>query len=309
MAPEAPAISGFSGPPSVATADGGRDGADYDRAMSTAAALPLAAIEAQTVMSPGLVSCPPGAPLTEVATLMVVHQVHAVLVVPGNARLITARDVVRATLGGATTAEDVPAPEAPSVAPGDTLLAAAQRMADAGEGHVVVRDDGDDRVRGVLSSFDVMAVLAGLEPRVARIVRPAPARPAISGGPLSAHVVRDVMHRGIVFCAPTASLPDVARVLVERRTHTVMVWRDGNMAFLADMDVMAAAIGGGPRPTAGQLASATGGVALVPADATLDRAASLVAESAVGHVVVVDGDGFPVGVLSTLDVLGALEPD
>jgi CBS domain-containing protein len=95
-------------------------------------------------------------------------------------------------------------------------------------------------------------------------------------------------------------------VLVERRTHSVMVWRDGSMAFVTDMDVVAAAVAGGPRPTAGELASASGGVGLVPADATLDRAAALLAETAVGHLVVVDGDDVPVGVLSTLDIVGAL---
>ena len=260
-------------------------------------------------MSPGLVACPPGAALTEVATLMAVHQVHAVVVDPGAARLLTSRGVVRAILGGATTAEEVLARDAPSVAPDDTLLAAAVRMVHAGEGHVVVRDHGDGPIRGVLSSFDVIAVLAGHEPRLARLVRPAPARPTISGGSLSAHVVRDVMHWGIFFCAPVAPLTDVARVLVERRTHSVMVWRDASMAFVTDMDVVAAAVGGGPRPRAGELASASGGLALVPTDATLDRAASLVAETAVGHAVVVDGDGFPVGVLSTLDIVGALVPD
>jgi CBS domain-containing protein len=290
----------------VLIADAGAASADYVRVMTTTAALPLAAIEAHTVMSPGLVTCLPGAALTDVATLMAVHQVHAVIVDPGAARLITARDVLRAALGGAMTAEEVLAPEAPSVAPGDTLRAAAVRMVQAGEGHVVVRDHDDGPVRGVLSSFDVIAVLAGHEPRLARIVRPAPARPAISGGPLSAHVVRDVMHWGIIFCAPVAPLADVARVLVERRTHSVMVWRDGSMAFVTDMDVVAAAVGSGPHPTAGELASASGGLALVAADAALDRAASLVAETAAGHVVVVDGDGVPVGVLSTLDIVGAL---
>ena len=114
------------------------------------------------------------------------------------------------------------------------------------------------------------------------------------------------MHSGIVFCAPVAPLADVARVLVERRTHSVMVWRDRGMAFVTDMDLVAAAVGAGPRPTAGELAGASGGLALVPMDATLDRGASLLAESAVGHVVVVDGDGVPVGVLSTLDMVGAL---
>src|SRR6187549_988805 len=64
---------------SVLIADAGAASADYVRVMTTTAALPLAAIEAHSVMSPGLVTCLPGAALTEVATLMAVHQVHAVV--------------------------------------------------------------------------------------------------------------------------------------------------------------------------------------------------------------------------------------
>lgn len=278
--------------------------ANYGRVMTTTASSPLAAIEAHTVMAAGLVSCPPCAALTDVATLMCVHQVHAVVVDPGAPRLITARDVVRARLAGAASADEVIAPEAPSMDPDDTLLAAAELMVHAGEGHVVVRDRGAHRARGVLSSFDVVALLAGHEPRLARIVRPAPARPAISGGPLSAHRVRDVMHRGIFFCPSTAPLPEVARVLVERRTHTVMVWLEDSMAFVTDMDVVAAALRGWPFPTAGELAG--GGLALVRADASLEQAASLVAATTVGHVVVADANDFPVGVVSTLDVVGAI---
>jgi CBS domain-containing protein len=288
----------------VLNADGARAGADYGRVMSTTAPFPLAAIEAHTVMSPGLVSCPPCAALTEVATLMAIHQVHAVLVDPGAPRLITARDVVRAALAGATGVNEISLPEAPSVLPEETLLAAAERMIQAGEGHVVVRDGGDGRARGVLSSFDVVAVLADHEPRLARIVRPAPARPAISGGPLNRHEVRDVMHRGIFFCPSTTPLADVARVLVERRTHMVMVWRDDALGFITDMDLVAAAVGGAPLATAGELAGS--GLALIPANAPLDRAASLVAEAAAGHVVATDASGFPIGVLSTLDVVGAM---
>jgi hypothetical protein len=44
-----------------------------------------------------------------------------------------------------------------------------------------VRELGSGRARGIVSSFDIVAVLAGHEPRLARIVRPAPARPAMSG--------------------------------------------------------------------------------------------------------------------------------
>lgn len=257
-------------------------------------------------MSPGLVTAPPCAALSELATLMVVHQVHAVLVDPGAPRLITARDVIRAGLAGATSAsENVPEP--PSVAPHETLLTAAERMVQAGEGHVVVRDDGHGRARGVLSSFDVVAVLAGHEPRIARIVRPTPARPALSPRPLAARAVRDVMHRGIITCPPTAPFADVASVLVERRTHSAMVSREGGMAFVTDIDLVAAAVRGWPLPTAGELAGT--GIAVVTEHTTLEHAAALVAETAVGHIVVVDTDGSPVGVVSTLDVVGAMGAD
>jgi hypothetical protein len=137
----------------VLTPDGGRGVANYGRVMTTTTSSPLAAVEGHTVKAAGLVSCPPWAALTEVATLMCVNQVHAVVVDPGAPRLITARDVVRATLAGGTSAEELIAPEAPSVAPNDTLLAAAELMVHAGEGHVVVRDHGERRARGVLSSL------------------------------------------------------------------------------------------------------------------------------------------------------------
>jgi CBS domain-containing protein len=277
--------------------------------MTTIASSPLAAIQAQSVMSPGLITAPPCAALSELATLMVVHQVHAVLVDPGAPRLITARDVIRAGLAGATSASEVKLPEPPSVASHETLLTVAERMVKAGEGHVIVRDDGHGRALGVLSSFDVVAVLAGHEPRTARIVRPAPARPALSPRPFAARDVRDVMHRGVISCAPTAPFADVAAVLVERRTHSAMVSREGGMAFVTDMDLVAAALRGRPLPTAQELAGTGIGIAVVTEHTTLDHAAPLVAETAAGHIVVVDSDGLPVGVVSTLDVLGAMGAD
>jgi CBS domain-containing protein len=75
----------------------------------------LAAVEAGDVMAPGMVACPPGAALTEVATLMSVHHVHAVLVDPAAPRLITARNVVRAVLAGSTNAGEAVAGDVVSV--------------------------------------------------------------------------------------------------------------------------------------------------------------------------------------------------
>jgi CBS domain-containing protein len=264
----------------------------------------LAAVEASEVMAPGLVACPPGAALTEVATLMSVHQVHAVIVDPAAPRLVTVRDVVRAVLAGRTNAAEAITGETPSMSPHDTLLTVARRMVDDQVAHVLVRERGEGQARGVISTFDIAAVIAGHEPRTARIVRPAPPRPAISVGRLDGHIVADVMHRGVIACPATAPLADVAAALVERRAHTVMVAGENGWAFVSDMDLVAGALRGEPVPTAGDMANM--GLAVVRVDATLELAASMVAESRAGHVVAVDAEGFPVGVISTFDLVGVI---
>jgi CBS domain-containing protein len=273
--------------------------------MTTLAQYPaLAGIDVRTVMAPGLVTCPPGAALSEVAALMTVHQVHAVVVDLGASHLITARDVVRGVLDGVVSAAEAITGEPPSAAPDESLQAAAERMLSAREGHVVVREHGDRRACGIVSSFDIAAVLAGHEPRIARIVRPAPARPALSGG-LGVHTVRDVMHRGLITCDPGASVAELATALVERRSHTAIVWGDAGLAFVTDLDLIAAALREDPAPTAAAIASP--GMAIIRADAALEIAAAMVVERTAGHVVAVDEQGFPVGVVSTLDLVRAID--
>jgi CBS domain-containing protein len=264
----------------------------------------LATVEAGEVMAPRLVACPPSAALTEVATLMSVHQVHAVVVEAAAPGLITARDVVRAVLAGARSAAEARTGEPASVSTHDTLQTVAERMVDHHVAHVLVHEPGERQVRGVVSTFDIAAVLAGHEPRVARIPRPAPARPAISVGRLDRHTVADIVHRGVIACPATAPLADVAAALVERRTHTAMVAREGGWGFVTDMDVVAGALREEPAPTAGEMASRE--VAKVRFDATLELAASVLVESRAGHVVAVDGQGFPIGVVSTLDLVGVI---
>ena len=264
----------------------------------------LTALEAGQVMAPGLVACPPGAALTEVATLMCIHQVHSVVVDPGAPTLISARDVVRAVLAGETGAGEAVAGEPSCASTYDTLQAVAETMVADHAEHVLVRGRGEGPAQGVVSSFDIAAVLGGHEPRVARTLRPAPARPALSVGRLDRHTVADVMHRGVIALPATAPLADVAAAMVERRTHTVMVARPGGWAFVSDMDLVAGALRGEPAPTAAEMASV--GLAMIRFDATLEIAASLVAESRAGHVVAVDGDGFPIGVVSTFDLVGVI---
>lgn len=120
--------------------------------------------------------------------------------------------------------------------------------------------------------------------------------------------VAEVMSRGLVSCPAEASLDTVAALMSAKRIHCVVVTDDDTSLWgvVTDIDLVAAA---SVRPLAEQHA---GGTAMRPAitvepSESLDVAVRLMARSGVAHLVVVDAvDGRPVGVLSTLDLAGAL---
>jgi CBS domain-containing protein len=122
--------------------------------------------------------------------------------------------------------------------------------------------------------------------------------------PVLAHVrVRDCMHHGILSCAEDAPLGEVAAIMAKHRVHAVtLTAREGlrPVGIVSDLDVAAAAARG-ERPTAVQ--AAAGEPVTVSIDESLPRAAWLMSEHGVSHLVVVDaGGGYPLGVLSTLDI-------
>jgi CBS domain-containing protein len=272
---------------------------------ATAMHAPLSTVEVGSVMALGLITCPPDAPLADVAALMSNHQVHAVIVDPSSPRLVTARDVVSAALAGATSVDQAVAAPPPSATPNETLQAVAERMYAEQAAHIVVREADDVVAHGIVSSIDVAAILGGHDPRTARLVRPAPARPAISDGRLDRNAVWQVMHRGIVVCRATAPVPEIAAMLIERRTHTVMVAAATGWAFVTDMDVVGAVARGELSRTGSDLAP-TDAHPLIGANETLDVVAGLVTSGPLGHVVVIDDVGRPAGVVSTLDIVGAI---
>ncbi|MGZ6300361.1 MAG: CBS domain-containing protein [Candidatus Limnocylindria bacterium] len=115
--------------------------------------------------------------------------------------------------------------------------------------------------------------------------------------------VGDCMHRGIFSCAADAPLGEIAGLMAKHRVHAVAVTEgiDGRaVGVVSDLDVVAAAATGG-TPSAFQLA-ATEPLA-ISAGESLDRAAQLMSEHGVAHLIVLDeSNGRPVGILSTLDV-------
>src|SRR5436309_12712207 len=106
---------------------------------------PLAGVTVAAAMSPGLLACPPGAPLRTVAAIMAVNEVHAVLLTGGpsdSPAVVTDLDLVAAagSLGApATSAAGAPA----TIAPDATLAAAAETIAREGRSHLVVVAPGD----------------------------------------------------------------------------------------------------------------------------------------------------------------------
>ena len=125
--------------------------------------------------------------------------------------------------------------------------------------------------------------------------------------------VGDVMHEGVVTCDVDEPLTSVARTMLQRRIHCVVVWHEPSSAsdpqvwgVVSDLDLVkvAATEDVGARTAGG---SATTPAIMVTPEETLRRAAQVMAEHEVAHLVVVDSEtSRPVGVISTLDVAKAV---
>lgn len=120
------------------------------------------------VMHSGVPTCPPDAPLSDVARTMAASRVHCVIVtvdeqaeeslwgVVSDLDLVaaaTVRDVEEQTAAGTSASPIL------LIGPDDTLLRAAQMMTEYATAHLVVVDPGSGRPLGVLSTLDVARAL------------------------------------------------------------------------------------------------------------------------------------------------------
>ncbi len=120
------------------------------------------------VMRVGILTCPAGASLREIARTMASHHIHSVIIggAGGDARswsLLSDLDLVAAAQRGDAdelTAGDVTADEPLTVTADDALERAAQLMTTHAAAHVVVVDPAGGQPIGMLSSLDVAGTLA-----------------------------------------------------------------------------------------------------------------------------------------------------
>lgn len=115
--------------------------------------------------------------------------------------------------------------------------------------------------------------------------------------------VGDCMHHGIHSCSGDAPLGEVAGLMAKHRVHAIAVTNgDGQRiaAIVSDLDVVAAAASG-REPTALEVAATE--PLSVSAGEPVQHAAQLMVEHGLSHLVVVDpASGYPIGILSSLDV-------
>lgn len=135
-----------------------------------------------------------------------------------------------------------------------------------------------------------------------------PARHSYLAPPFEEAEVVDAMRMGVVSCSPETSLREAARMMATYRVHCLVVgepWANAPIAVVSDLDLAAGA--GSDADTRSVREVAATEPLTVAGNEKLSRAAQMMAEHGVAHLIVVaPKTGHPVGVLSTLDVAEAL---
>lgn len=171
----------------------------------------LRAFQVRDAMHAGLIKCARETPLRDVARLMAVHRVHAIVTVGAQDELwgvVSDRDLVSVlATGEGITAGDASATDVLPVAPDDTLDHAAQLLNEHEVTHLIVVEPATKRPVGIISTLDLAGVFAGVRARHDQ----------------SAMRVENVMTQDVVMVAPATPLKEVARLLVERDISGVPV--------------------------------------------------------------------------------------
>jgi predicted transcriptional regulator len=129
----------------------------------------------------------------------------------------------------------------------------------------------------------------------------------MSAEPLQGKTVRSAMQLGLFSCPPDTDLRALARMMVERQIHSVVVrgLRGAPHAYgiVSDLDLLAGLEDPQARVASDVVAA---DVISVRPDNTLETAAHLMTGRGTAHLVVLSPEtGFPVGMISSLDIARA----
>jgi CBS domain-containing protein len=117
-------------------------------------------------------------------------------------------------------------------------------------------------------------------------------------------LVRDIYHKGVILCKPDTPLQEVVRVMADTEIHAVMVSEaEGEPPVGVISHTDAIAHYGKDLTTVQARDVMTPDVVSILEDATVEEAAEKLLESNIHRLLVVSGDGVPVGILSTTDIV------
>lgn len=116
--------------------------------------------------------------------------------------------------------------------------------------------------------------------------------------------VRDIYHKGVIFCKPETPLQEVVRVMADTEIHAIMVAESEGtppVGVVSHMDTIAHY---GEDLTAIEARDVmTSSVISVSEQATVKEAAEKLLKSDIHRLLVVDGADKPLGILSTTDII------
>ncbi len=116
--------------------------------------------------------------------------------------------------------------------------------------------------------------------------------------------VRDIYHKGVIFCKPGTPIQEVVRVMADTDIHAIIV-TEGEaskpLGVVSHTDVIRRYGQDLSQVHASEVM--TPQVIVIAEDAPVAEAANKMMESHIHRLLVVDGQGNPLGVLSTTDII------
>ena len=250
------------------------------------------------LMHEGLLTCPPATSLGQAAASLVLHRVHALIVTDADGTpvgLLSDTDLLAGEwisddaeslrVMQSMTAGELMSTPVMSIAAESSAAEAAARMKHEHVSRLLVTEA--DRPVGVIAVSDLVA--------------------HIGSAPLRPRTVKDAMSWGIVVCAPDTPIAPAARAMTERRSRSlVVVESSGNaVGVLTGHDLLGIYDSPGLVETVAELMHAP---LTIEPEATLREAADLMLKHEVHRLLVVDetGDGAPLGLISTSDIVAEM---
>jgi len=119
--------------------------------------------------------------------------------------------------------------------------------------------------------------------------------------------VRDIYHKGIIFCHPDTPLQEVVAVMAETGVHAVIVATEEETKPLGViLHINAIAYYGRDMTQVSAKEVMQSGVKSVTESVPVAEAAQMMVNDNVWRLLVVDDDGAPLGIISTTDIVRSM---